>query len=73
MREPDQQFFDRFKRLLGIFIGVAVGQVALADPEEPDAGFSGTAGIMPRKGGRTDLSDEEIIRAIEFMVAQVAQ
>jgi cytochrome c5 len=37
-------------------------------------GFSGsTGGVMPRKGGRLDLSDEEIIAAIEFMVAQVAQ
>lgn len=35
-------------------------------------GFSGSAGIMPRKGGRNDLSDEEIIAAIEYMVEQVA-
>jgi len=27
---------------------------------------------MPRKGGRVDLSDEEIIGAIEYMVEQVA-
>jgi cytochrome c5 len=121
---------------LGI-MGVAVGQVALADPEEPAAkqaapistteevaepltgpqvyteiciachsppgvggapplgdsdawaariaqgmetlidhalnGYSGSAGIMPRKGGRIDLSDEEIIGAVEYMVEQVAQ
>lgn len=36
-------------------------------------GFSGSTGIMPMKGGRVDLSDEEIIRAIEYMVEQVAQ
>jgi cytochrome c5 len=36
-------------------------------------GYSGRTGIMPRKGGRTDLSDEEIIAAIEYMIAQVAQ
>jgi cytochrome c len=118
-------------------MGVAIGQVALADPEEPGAtqaapiskpepvaeplagpevyrevciachappgiggapalgdgeawaariaqgmetlidnalnGFSGSTGIMPRKGGRVDLSDEEIIAAIEYMVEQVAQ
>ena len=36
-------------------------------------GFSGSAGIMPRKGGRVDLSDEEIIAAIEYMIEQVAQ
>ncbi len=137
MRDPDQQFFASFMLVLGILIGVAVGQVALADPEEPTAtqaeptstpeavaapltgpqvynevciachaapgvggapalgdgdawaariaqgmdtlidhalhGFSGSTGVMPKKGGRVDLSDEEIIGAIEYMVEQVAQ
>jgi cytochrome c5 len=36
-------------------------------------GFSGSTGIMPRKGGRVDLSDEEIIGAVEYMVEHVAQ
>ena len=36
-------------------------------------GYSGSAGIMPRKGGRVDLSDEEIIRAVEYMIEQSAQ
>jgi cytochrome c5 len=36
-------------------------------------GFSGSTGIMPRKGGRVDLSDEEIIGAVEYMVEQVAE
>jgi cytochrome c5 len=36
-------------------------------------GYSGSTGIMPRKGGRVDLSDEEIIGAVEYMVEQVAQ
>lgn len=36
-------------------------------------GFSGSTGIMPMKGGRLDLSDEEIIAAVEYMVEQVAQ
>ena len=36
-------------------------------------GFSSSTGVMPRKGGRVDLSDEEIIGAIEYMVEQVAQ
>ena len=36
-------------------------------------GFSGSTGVMPKKGGRVDLSDEEIIGAIEYMVAQAAQ
>jgi len=35
-------------------------------------GFSGSTGIMPMKGGRLDLSDEEIIGAVEYMVEQVA-
>ncbi|MDR2212595.1 MAG: c-type cytochrome [Pseudomonadales bacterium] len=33
-------------------------------------GFSGSAGIMPGKGGRLDLSDEEIIAAVHYMVEQ---
>jgi cytochrome c5 len=32
-------------------------------------GFQGTAGFMPPKGGRVDLSDQSIINAVEFMVA----
>jgi len=37
-------------------------------------GFSGSdGGIMPRKGGRLDLSDEEIIAGIEYMIEQVTQ
>ena len=137
MRNSDQPFFDGFMPVLGFLVGVAFGQIALADPEEsaaaqaaqspaPEAtaapgtglriyneiciachappgiggapalgdgdawapriaqgidtlidhalnGFSGSAGIMPRKGGRLDLSDEEIIAAIEYMLEQVAQ
>jgi cytochrome c5 len=34
-------------------------------------GFSGKTGVMPRKGERPDLSDEEIIGAIEYMVGQI--
>jgi len=36
-------------------------------------GYSGSTGIMPRKGGRLDLSDQEIIGAVEYMVEQAAQ
>lgn len=36
-------------------------------------GFSGKTGVMPKKGERIDLSDEEVIRAVEFMVRQVEQ
>ncbi len=35
-------------------------------------GFSGSTGIMPRKGGRLDLSDEEIVSAVRFMIEQAA-
>ena len=33
-------------------------------------GFSGEAGYMPAKGGRTDLSDEEIAAAVDYMIAE---
>lgn len=33
-------------------------------------GFQGSAGVMPAKGGRTDLSDEAVRAAVEHMVAQ---
>jgi cytochrome c5 len=36
-------------------------------------GFQGAAGVMPAKGGRVDLSDAEIIAAVEYMVEQVRQ
>jgi cytochrome c5 len=36
-------------------------------------GFSGDAGLMPGKGGRLDLSDEEIVGAVEYMIEQAAQ
>ncbi len=32
-------------------------------------GFQGSAGFMPPKGGRADLSDQSIINAVEYMVA----
>lgn len=34
-------------------------------------GYQGSAGFMPAKGGRVDLSDAEIIRAIEYMLEQL--
>ncbi len=34
-------------------------------------GFQGEAGFMPAKGGRTDLSDEEVVDAIRYMIEEV--
>lgn len=36
-------------------------------------GFQGSKGFMPPKGGRMDLSDEEISAAVDYMVEQVQQ
>lgn len=33
-------------------------------------GYQGEAGYMPPKGGRLDLSDEEILAALDFMLAE---
>jgi cytochrome c5 len=33
-------------------------------------GFQGTAGFMPPKGGRVDLSDAEIMSAVDYLVEQ---
>lgn len=33
-------------------------------------GYQGEAGYMPPKGGRVDLSDEEIIAALDYMVEE---
>jgi cytochrome c5 len=32
-------------------------------------GYQGKAGFMPAKGGRTDLSDQSVINAVDYMVA----
>ena len=35
------------------------------------AGFQGKSGVMPPKGGNTDLTDDEVHRAVVFMANQV--
>ena len=36
-------------------------------------GYTGNAGYMPPKGGRLDLSDDEIYAAIDYMLSEVPQ
>ena len=36
-------------------------------------GYQGEKGFMPAKGGRVDLSDAEIIAAVDYMVEQTGQ
>jgi cytochrome c5 len=36
-------------------------------------GYTGSAGYMPPKGGRLDLSDEEVYSAIEYMLSELGE
>jgi len=45
-----------------------IGQGTEVLTEHVISGFTGSAGYMPPKGGRVDLSDAEIISAMNYMV-----
>ena len=37
------------------------------------SGFQGDAGLMPAKGGRVDLSDEDVLAAMQHLIDSVSQ
>jgi cytochrome c5 len=47
-----------------------IGQGADTMKEHAVQGFTGSAGYMPPKGGRLDLSDAEIEAAVDYMVGE---
>ena len=47
---------------------IAQGEATLAD--HAIKGFQGKAGMMPPKGGRTDLKDEDVKAAVSYMVGE---
>jgi len=36
-------------------------------------GYEGSAGLMPAKGGRLDFSDDEVIAAVDYILAQLGE
>ena len=54
-----EQWAPRIAQGLDVMIGHAIN------------GFGGAVGYMPAKGGRMDLSDEEVAAAVEYMVSEV--
>jgi cytochrome c len=36
-------------------------------------GYTGDSGYMPPKGGQVNLSDDEVIAAIEYMLEQLGE
>ena len=49
-------------------MGIAQGMDVLKD--HAINGYTGSAGYMPAKGGRVDLSDDEVAAAVDYMVAE---
>ena len=47
--------------------GVA-GKLRVGFNDHAINGFTGSLGYMPAKGGRVDLSDEEVADAVQYMV-----
>ncbi|HEY5558678.1 MAG TPA: c-type cytochrome [Steroidobacteraceae bacterium] len=47
-----------------------ISQGAATLEEHAIAGFQGSAGFMPAKGGRMDLSDDAVNAAVDYMVSQ---
>ena len=47
-----------------------IGQGSSTLHDHAVKGFQGLTGVMPPKGGRVDLSDAEIIAAVDYMVTQ---
>jgi len=47
---------------------IAQGSATLA--QHAIEGYTGSAGYMPAKGGRTDLSDDEVAAAVEYMTSE---
>jgi cytochrome c5 len=50
---------------------IAQGRDVLA--EHVINGYQGSAGVMPPKGGRVDLSDDEVLAAMQYMIDAVEQ
>ena len=48
---------------------IATGKPALY--EHALKGYTGSAGVMPAKGGRTDLEDDLIKQGVDYLLAQV--
>jgi cytochrome c5 len=49
---------------------VRIAQGAKVLNEHAIKGYTGDAGFMPPKGGRVDLSDQEILAAVDYIVEQ---